>query len=469
MTRRLLWSYVGLVALVLVALVAPLDVVGARYEHQLAASQAGRIATGVAVGASADVESGRLDALQAVADRYHAQTGGEIDIVGPGGASVARAGTDRDNNAGEGRKLLAAALAGTSATETDTGGDGDEALAAVPIAAPGGGTPRSAVLLEVSAASTGTRIDQLHAALVAFSVFALALAAALGIVIARSVARPVAQLSAGARRFGRNDLSARVGAVSGPPEIRELATTLDEMAERLEQLVNAQAAFVADASHQLRSPLTALRLRLENLEAALGGDHAAALGAATQELHRLSRLVDGLLSLNRADQRPHEPAVVEVGAVVAERAAAWDAYALERRVRLEVPPQPGRWEAPLVPGDLDQIIDNLLANALQVAPAGSTVTLVVRPLPRAGVALHVIDEGPGLPPEHRARAFDRFWQGPGADTANSGLGLAIVRELSARNHLRVALDASRAGRGLDAVVEIPAASRRSAAAVAARP
>ena len=128
------------------------------------------------------------------------------------------------------------------------------------------------------------------------------------------------------------------------------------MVTQVEQLLHAQEAFVADASHQLRTPLTALRLRLEN------GDVPGALG----EVERLARLVDGLLALARAEAAP--PGQVDLAPAVAERLDAWEPVAAERDVRLEADV---RGAALADPDRLGQVLDNLLANAIAVAPPGN--------------------------------------------------------------------------------------------------
>ena len=213
---------------------------------------------------------------------------------------------------------------------------------------------------------------------------------------------------------------------------------------------------MADASHQLRTPLTALRLRLENLEAAIPPAAADDLRAAVAETGRLARLVDGLLTLARAEAAPTRREVVDPATVVADRQAVWAPLAAEQDVELTV--QPGS-AAPVwaVPGALEQVLDNLLANALRVAPAGSRVEIAVR---EAGgwVELHVIDQGPGMAAEQRQRAFDRFWRASSADPDGTGLGLAIVRQLLEASGGTAELRPN-AGGGLDAVARLrPAAT-----------
>jgi signal transduction histidine kinase len=231
------------------------------------------------------------------------------------------------------------------------------------------------------------------------------------------------------------------------------------MAARIEQLVSAQQRFVADASHQLRTPLTALRLRLENLEASVDRNQRGAVVAATAEVARLSRLVDGLLLLARdegAEQRVH---AVDLVPIIRERCDIWSEVGRERNVRVDVD-MPPTANAYALAGAVEQIVDNLVDNALGVAPDGSTITLSLRSDARDAV-LHVVDEGPGLDAAARERAFNRFWRASNAPHGGSGLGLAIVRGLAEAAGGSVVLDAAPTG-GIDAVVRflaVPAGDR----------
>ena len=223
------------------------------------------------------------------------------------------------------------------------------------------------------------------------------------------------------------------------------------MATRLEELVGAQRTFVADASHQLRSPLTALRLRLENVAAALPAADQD-VDAMLAELDRLSRVVDGLLLLARSEGRRHEHAFVDVGEVVASRCDAWSALAEEAGIRLESRASSTETtRAWLVPGHLDQIIDNLVANALEATPAGRSVLVVIEEH-GTHIEVHVVDEGRGMPDDERTHAFDRFWRGPGSRAgAGTGLGLSIVRQLARATAAEVQLRDTPGG-GIDATV-----------------
>ena len=220
--------------------------------------------------------------------------------------------------------------------------------------------------------------------------------------------------------------------------------------------MKSHQAFVADASHQLRTPLAALRLRLENLEADGIDSRPEDIERALAEVHRLSQLVDSLLVLTRAEAARRTPESVDLGAVVADRRDAWSAFAAEREVEIasDAPPIQVR----SVPGRLEQVLDNLLSNALEVAPAGSALHIDVR---RAGAnaRLEVCDAGPGMTPEQRARAFDRFWRAATArrDGGGFGLGLAIVRELVNADGGTVTLDDAPEG-GLRVSITLPLAN-----------
>jgi signal transduction histidine kinase len=236
--------------------------------------------------------------------------------------------------------------------------------------------------------------------------------------------------------------------------VRSLAASFNDTVAKLDELMRSREAFVADASHQLRTPLAALRLRLENVGRDVASEGQADLEAALAEVARLSRLVDSLLALARTDSTTAAPAAIDLRAAVNERVDAWAALATEQDVVLVVDVEE-RLTARATPGRVEQILDNLLANALQVSPPGSSIT--VSGVRAGGFAeLHVVDRGPGMSPEERSRAFDRFWRG-GSGDGGSGLGLAIVERLVTSDGGRVELLAAPAG-GIDAVVRLRAGS-----------
>lgn len=453
MTRRLLLSYLALAVLILLILEVPLATLAQRFERQLATSQIEKEVNGLVALASDELTPARHTQLESVVSSYHARTGGEVTVVMPDRAILASSSDDADHDAQEWRGVITRGLGGQSNAIYTSDEGRPYSVAAAPVV--DDGQVVAAVLLGAPADVTENRIHEIWLALAVFAAGAIVVAAAAGVVLARSMALPLGRLEATVDRFGRGELSSRADETEGPGELRSLARQFNHMAAELDELVEAQKRFVADASHQLRSPLTALRLRMENLEATAADADQEPISAVGREVQRLSRIVDGLLTLGRAGADQSPPVDVDVRAVIAERCEAWSALAAEKGVAIAAA---GHTRSDvrrrLQAGDLDQIIDNLLANAVEVSPPGSRITVALRQDGHGPAEIHVIDQGPGLPEEDRKRAFDRFWQGAGRPTGHSGLGLAIVRQLATRNSLDVELRAADP-HGLDAVVMLP--------------
>jgi signal transduction histidine kinase len=231
-----------------------------------------------------------------------------------------------------------------------------------------------------------------------------------------------------------------------------MAATFNMMAGRLEALVHGHRAMLADASHQLRTPLTALRLRLDLLAADSGPAAAAELAGAQEEIARLSRLVDGLLATARAEAVTEQLEQIDVACTVSERVAAWQPVADANGVKLlaEAPPAPVPPVA-LGAGHLEQILDNLLDNAIEaIGDRDGTVRVSVA-RSAAGTVLTVADDGPGMTAQERSRAFLRYTTGSQNGT---GLGLAIVHRLVTANGGTIRL-ADTPGGGLTVEVDLP--------------
>ena len=287
-----------------------------------------------------------------------------------------------------------------------------------------------AVRVSASTASVQSRVRSswLRLALIGAGVVAGGLV--LAWLLAGTLARPLARLAVTARRLGRGDLDARVEP-EGAAEVSDVGRSFNAMADALAANLAAQRDFVANASHQLRTPLTGIKLRLENIRAE-GGAVARQAAGAEAELDRLSELVDDLLELTRASTS--SPTGHTVDAAEAARAAheRWRAPAAEAGKELEL-----RSASPALvwadAGDLAHVFDNLVENALRYAPDGTRVTIEAER--RDGhTVLAVADDGPGIPPQDRARIFERFYRGSTGRRAGAGtgLGLAIVAELVER-------------------------------------
>jgi signal transduction histidine kinase len=343
---------------------------------------------------------------------------------------------------------------------------GPYVIVAMPVV--GQGTVVGTVILARPTKSLNHEILALWVILGSVAVVAMIAAALLAFGLARWVSRPLKGLDAAARRLADGDLAIRAKVGSGPPELRRLGTTFNTMAGRLEALVHGNRAVIADVSHQLRTPLAALRLRLDLLAADTDPDTGHELAGALDELARLSRLVDGLLTVARAENVVPVPTAVDVAEVASERVVAWHPVADDRSIVL-IATAAGAGSglgsalgvgrsagAPVLAwigeGHLEQILDNLIANALEALSPGNMVRLTTSAT-AAGVQITVADNGPGMSAEDRERAFLRFTT---SSPNGTGLGLAIVHRLATSNGGTAGL-AETPGGGLTVTLDFPGA------------
>jgi signal transduction histidine kinase len=452
--RRLLLTYLTITALTLAVVVVPLGRIFADREQSRLTFDIERDAQAVASRVEDALEAHIPPAIDATLAGYRA-TGGRIVIVDAVGVSV----VDTDDLTGARRDFstrpeIAAALDGQRVTGTRSSETKGTDLLYVTVPVTSGGVVHGAVRITYPTATVDARVRSTWLRLGALAAVVLGLVAVVGMAFAAGVTRPVRRLQRAATRLAHGDLAARVDAADGPPEIRALAATFNDTAAQLAQVLDAQHRFVADASHQLRTPLTALRLRLETLESHVDEDARTKLDAAMAETDRLGRLVHSLLVLARAEGGHVETTPIDVAAAVDERIDAWGSAAAGRSVQLRS--VVGEAWALAVPGAVPQILDNLLSNALDAAPAGSEIVVRVEDAGE-NLELHVIDRGPGMDADARARAFGRFWQPPGDPNARTGfgLGLAIVAELAAASGGGARLEPGADGVGLDAIVTLP--------------
>jgi len=458
MSRRLLLSYLLLALFVLAVLEIPLGLSYARNERQDLTRRLERDAAALAT-LSEDVLAGRrgIDrtTLAEIARRYLRETGGRVVVTNARGVALVdtdppEPGTRTFASRPEFARALHNKIAtGIRRSETL---DGELLYVAVPVVT--GGKVRGAVRVSYPNSAISARVTRFWLLLAAIAVVVLLAAALVGRRIAHSIARPLRNVERAAASAGRGDLDARAPTDAGPAEVRSLATSFNDTVEKLYELMRSREEFAADAAHQLRTPLAALCLRLENLERDVRPTGRENLEKALAEVERLSHLVDGLLALARSDSRSATQETVEVSEVVDERLDAWSPLVAEQDVFL-IADVGDELPARATPGRLEQVLDNLLANALEVSPPRSWITVSAT---HAGdwVELHVVDEGPGMSAEERARAFGRLWQGR-SGTGTSGLGLAIVQRLVASDGGRVELLPAPDG-GIDAVVRLPVAA-----------
>ena len=277
----------------------------------------------------------------------------------------------------------------------------------------------------------------------------LALAALLlGIPIVRWVLRPVARLAGAAAEISRGRLDARVREDAGAPELRRLTAAFNTMADSVEGALDRQRFFVSQASHQLRNPLTALRLRVEMLGGHVAPEAAEEHQHAVAELDHLGELLDALLRLAGTDARRAERQEVDAATVARGRVAAWrPAYQRAGTPLTLTAPADGP-VLRLIPDVLDQVLDALLDNALKFAPGTPVLVEVtgrdsgttsggavegparggaVEGTASGGAVITVTDGGEGLSDEDLAHVGERFWRSRShQNVAGTGLGMAIA-------------------------------------------
>lgn len=257
-----------------------------------------------------------------------------------------------------------------------------------------------------------------------FAAMLLAIGAALR--LTGWVLRPVRVLDATTHAIASGRLKSRVAASGGPPELRRLARSFNEMADNVEDVLEQQRAFVADASHQLRNPLAALLLRIELLAYELpeGNEEIASVQG---EGKRLAQVLDDLLDLALAEHSEADLRVTDVGTLTAERVAAWAPTAEAKGVTLTgTCPATTAWADPVA---LSSALDAVIDNAVKFTPRGEKVEVSVA-ADGSTATVVVTDNGPGLTDEELARVGDRFWRsGRHQNIKGSGLGLSISRAL----------------------------------------
>jgi signal transduction histidine kinase len=421
---RLVWSISYILLAVIVALAIPLAIRLSKRGTQELASDT--LITAQTLGAYIGGENiGRPDALARIAGAAPSEIDRVVVTDTTGTVVYDSAGTATGENFANGlRPEIDAALAGDPVAEvrySQTEGH-DNMYAAAPIIDERivGAIRLTRNAQEVSDAARRTWIGL---GLVGFAGLLAGVVLAFG--LASSLSRPLQRLAGAATDLGKGDLSVRVGDIGGSKEVHEVAGSFDEMAERLERTVRAQREFVANASHQLRTPLTGMKLRIESATDRVDDPEVRReLAASEAEVDRLSQIVSRLLVMARHIEEGAATRV-ELGEAAAQAVDRWTDRAAALNSTLSLNGVTGAAHAD--PTDVDQILDNLLDNAAAYAPGPIELAY--------GVAdgrawLRVSDHGAGIPREERARVTERFYRGSGAPAGGSGLGLSIARDLA---------------------------------------
>jgi signal transduction histidine kinase len=463
---RLVLAFGYVLLFAIIALEVPLTLNFSRRVDSEIRAEASAGAQAVAAAAS-----GRLTNQRALADLAREQgrrLGGRVIVVDARGNVL----VDSDGAAARGepyasRPEIGSALRGATSqgTRHSDSLDADLLYTAVPIVDAGRAAGAVRLTQSVTAVNDEVRRDVL--ALLGLGAAVLALGLGLAWLVAGSLSRPLRGLARTARRIAGGDLDARA-TPTGSTEQIEVANAFNDMTERLVRALDAQRDFVANASHQLRTPLTGLRLRLES--AGLRADDPDLrrdLAAGERETERLAKLLTNLLRLAQDGQPPPTGAALALPDVAERTAERWRDQAEHEGHAIELAGD-GAPHVHAAAGDLDTMVDNLVENALIYTAPGTPVRLEWGGA--GGEAfLAVLDNGRGIEDDEAERVFDRFYRGSASrdGTPGTGLGLAIVEALARRWGGRATLT-NRPDGGARAELRFPAVPAPTPSPAAAR-
>jgi len=447
MARRITLTVIALVVVLLGVVAVPLGLHVASEDKKDFAQQTAAEAATVAAVAEEHLDDGAAGLSLAQVIAGVRRRGDQVAVYLPSGQPVVGSSPLASVSPG----MLNLALGGSTSYSSPIS---DRLLVVTPVVRDESLATIGAVALSRSTEPLDHRIHALWMWLALASAVGLLAAALTATLLARWVSSPLSGLESAARRLGAGEFAVRSPTGAGPSEVRKLAGTFNLMAGRLDALVSGHQAMMADVSHQLRTPLAALRLRLDNLALAAPAPLADELAGAQGEIARLSRMVDGLLAVARAENVTSAPVPVPVDAIIKDRVAAWLPAAEEKSVTLEAladePVTAGLGE-----GHLEQVLDNLLANALEAVRAGGHIKVTAS---QAGslVKIAVVDDGPGMSLAQRRAALRRYVT---ATPGGTGLGLAIVHRLVISDGGIIDLSDTPGG-GLTVTLELPSAPRQ---------
>lgn len=402
MRRRILTSLVGLTALAVVVFGVPLAYAAQRLYHDEEVQR---------------LQRGAAEAAQRVPGDF-ATSNDPVELPSEDGISFTLYDLGGRRATGDGPATADAtarsALHGDVADTTSSG----SLVAAVPLGRQERVT--GAVRAAVPASVVTDRSRRAWLVMAALGASAIALSAFIGRWQSRRLTRPIDRLAQSAAQLGQGDFTVRAPP-AGVPEVDAVARALDTTAARLDTMLARERAFSSDASHQLRTPLAALRMRLEMARLDPGVDREALLDGALHEVDRLARTIDDLLDLARDTHAGRAPLPVE--SVVAELDETWHGPLAAAGRPLRTLVEPGAPTVHASPAAVRQVLDVLIDNA-RTHGAG-TVTLRARPA-GSGLAIEVADEGRGVRADDRERIFDRRR----GDDDRHGVGLALARSLA---------------------------------------
>jgi len=447
MRLRLAVGFAVVGALIVVVFSVPLGSYVSRVERDRLVTALERDAFMLAGHARGTLSGDTITSLEPYVTEFSATSDARVIITDVAGRLVAT------NDPGEtvgtafmNRPEVAAALAGSPAAGERTSVTLGQVLVYVAVPVFAGDDVVGAVRLSYPKSVVDAKVRNRMTGVVGSGAIALLAAVIVATLVGSALTRPLSRLRNVTEELSRGNFDVSADENSGPPEVRELARGFNEMSRRLSLILRGQRQFAGDVSHQLRTPLTALRLRLEQAEAAVasGLDTDGALDAAIAETDRLQALIEQLLALARLEGASAPRETVDAAHVVRARCEMWTPLAEEMQVGIRVE-SPVSARCLVVGGGLEQVVDNYIDNAVSVSPAGSEIVVVVR-VSDGWVVVAVSDSGPGLTAEQCERAFERFWRGPASTgETGSGLGLAVVRQIVTASGGQASLSPSPSG------------------------
>lgn len=371
--------------------------------------------------------------VQPFLEEHDVRTGSRVIITNAAGVVVASndpsltIGTEFSNRPEIQRALTGAPAVGERSSRTL-----GEALVFVAVPVLDSDTVLGVVRFSNPRSVIDDRVRNSLLGIAAAGLFTVLAGVAVAIPVSLGLVRPIRRLTRHTDQLAKGDLSQLATTGEGPKEIRDLSRAYNTMAVRLNAMMESQRQFNGVVSHQLRTPLTALRLRLEYLAERGTGqsqEFLEALEASHDEVDRLQEIVEQMLKLSRLESGLVPIETVEVNEVLATRIDMWQPLADERNINLVVQCPP-LVRCLAIGGGLEQILDNYIDNALGVSNDGDTIGISVTRVDDK-VIIEVSDHGPGLDDTQKNQAFQRFWRKPGnQNTAGTGLGLAIVHQIA---------------------------------------
>jgi len=281
----------------------------------------------------------------------------------------------------------------------------------------------------------------------------------IGLLLMRRVINPLSEVIAAAQAVSQGNLSARVPTHTREDDLSALSTHFNRMADELERSDKQRRNMLADIAHELRTPITILRGRLEGILDGVYPADEEHIAPALEETYLLERLVEDLrlLALAEANQLRFEPKPVNLSELCETLLGLFSAQAGEKNVNLRLDAEPNLPEVMVDPQRFQQVVGNLIDNSLRFTPGGSTIDLTIR-RQNHEVVLTVSDEGTGIPEDELGHVFDRFWRGEKSrarSTGGAGLGLSIARQLVEAQGGKISAR-NRSPRGFEVQITLPA-------------